>query len=795
MPSTNPLVIKLVDHWRTGGAKVQSLSVEELCKECPELVPEVQNEIEAIQQAAIAQTLQISSFGNSTSEPGIDSPDGPTDDGVVFEVSRYRNLQFLARGGIGEVFTAVDEDLNRSVAIKFIRPGKEQNEQNRLQFAVEGQVTARLEHPGVVPVYGVGYTTEGRPFQIMRLIRGGCLREAIRAFHGDGQGDASQQSASTVPELRMLLRRMVSVCQTLAYAHTRGVVHRDVKPENIMLGQYGETLVVDWGLAMPYDKGRDGSEEGAEETLHIDSVEALRSSQSGVSGTPSYMSPEQAMGLAEIGPASDIYSLGATLFELLTGQVPFKAKSAMDVVAKVRHGQFAKPSQLNAKVPRALESICLKAMSHDPEDRYPTASAMAADLDRWIAGERVTAYQETRSEKLRRWAREHRQLAQAIAVTALLLIVGGSAWSTAVVLQKNSLIDQRMSSLVAQADLKERLLIGGVENLRQDILLLAKRPQLATVARAVENGVATAAEKDDLAAEFEAILGLNPGYMQVRLLGLDGREKVRVDRKSSGSAPFRLADDALQDKGGKDYYRDTKTLAAGDVYLSEININMELGQHQWETPTIRAAAPVFASEDSHLLGVVVVNMHFDRVSELLKNVSHNNELLVFLTDEDGRFLSVADVPEVAFCFERGLSFPVETLYSQLGNFRTSVSLKEMQEADVSPNPSILVSASKQDSPEINKLADNLMAADMQVRLSRYANGDVGSQMLIATGPDAKMLRRVTKEINSTGADAQLSAFELGKSTSTNRHAIYARKIFFDPSSPDRFLCLVLARPH
>lgn len=795
MPPNDPLVRKLVEHWRTGGAAVQELTVEELCKDCPELADEVQREIESIQQAAIAQTLKVSISDEMTESAGNPSS-SPTDDELVFDVSRYRDMQFLARGGIGEVFTAVNEELNRSVAIKFIRPGKEQNEQNRLQFAVEGQVTARLEHPGVVPVYGVGQTTEGRPFQIMRLIRGGSLREAIASFHRDRATAAGQKSATSVPELRSLLRRMVSVCQTLAYAHTRGVVHRDVKPENIMLGQYGETLVVDWGLAMPYDKGRDGSEEGAEETLHIESVEVLRSSQSGVSGTPSYMSPEQAMGLAEIGPASDVYSLGATLFEVLTGQVPFKAKSAMDVVAKVRHGEFARPSQVNARVPRPLESICLKAMSHNPEERYHSASAMAADLNCWISGERVNAYRETRLEKLKRWAREHRKLAQAIAITSLLMVVGISAWSTAVVLQQNSLIAQRMSSLVAQADLKERLLVGGVEDLRQDILLLARRPQLATVARAFEDGEATAAEKDDLAAEFEAILGLNPGYMQVRLLGRDGREKVRVDRQSSGSTPFRLPDDALQDKGGKDYFRDTRQLAAGNVYLSEININMELGQHQWDTPTIRAAAPILAIDDGHLLGVVVVNMHFDQISELLKNVTQKNELFVFLADEDGRFISVADAPEVAFCFERGLSFSVETLYSELGNFRMSPTVREYQGANVSPNPSILVTASGPASPLLTRLADKLIADNLQVRQSRYENGDIGNQMLIATSTSdgtAKSLRQVVRQIKNEADD--LSAFVLAESTSSSTHAIYARKIFFDPSSPERFLCLILARSH
>ena len=201
-------------------------------------------------------TVDASDISPSSDELTLHRSDSasasPTDDAVVFSVSSFDFFRFHARGGVGEVYKAGDIDLGRDVALKFIRREQEANSDSRSQFIVEGEVTARLEHPGVVPVYGLGYTTDGRPFHVMRFIQGDTLGEQIEAYHQSC--DAEESASELRVEFRGLLTKFVSVCNTIAYAHNRGIVHRDIKPENIMLGKYGEALIIDWGLARPVER-------------------------------------------------------------------------------------------------------------------------------------------------------------------------------------------------------------------------------------------------------------------------------------------------------------------------------------------------------------------------------------------------------------------------------------------------------------------------------------------------------------------------------------------------------------
>jgi tRNA A-37 threonylcarbamoyl transferase component Bud32 len=228
----------------------------------------------------------------------------PGPDGAV----RYQVLRPHARGGLGEVFVALDQELHREVALKEIDATHADDPHSRGRFVREAEITGGLEHPGVVPVYGLGRHADGRPFYAMRFIRGETLKDAIARFHespghGLGHGDL---------EFRQLLGRFMAVCNAVAYAHSRGVIHRDLKPSNVMLGHYGETLVVDWGLAKAV--GRDPAEDGArpaEPTLVPVLAEGSSATRTGAAlGTPAYMSPEQAAGrLDQLGPASDVYSL------------------------------------------------------------------------------------------------------------------------------------------------------------------------------------------------------------------------------------------------------------------------------------------------------------------------------------------------------------------------------------------------------------------------------------------------------------------------------------------------------
>lgn len=333
---------------------------------------------------------------------------------------RFSVLRLHQKGGLGRVSIALDEELHREIALKEILPAHADNEENRTRFVREAEITGALEHPGIVPVYSLGQFADGRPYYAMRFIRGMNLQIALEDYHN--QADSSVESQL---RFRSLVAKIIHVCHAIEYAHSRGVIHRDLKPGNIMLGDYGETLVVDWGLAKTLE---DGFQTDAilAPPVHPTKRASSTSTQVGrVVGTPCYMSPEQAAGrLDALGPTSDIYSLGATLYHVLTGQVAFSGTEE-EVLGNVQLGRFPRPRTINRDVPRAIEAICLKAMARMPEERYATAREMADDLERFMGDERVRAYAEPFPVKAWRWIRNHKALvissaaALAVAVTAL----------------------------------------------------------------------------------------------------------------------------------------------------------------------------------------------------------------------------------------------------------------------------------------------------------------------------------------------------------------------------------------
>lgn len=339
---------------------------------------------------------------------------------------RFRILRPHASGAIGQVYVATDEELHREVALKEMREPYAHVAECRARFLMEAEVTGSLEHPGIVPVYSLGRHPDGRPYYAMRFIRGQSLHEAIAAFHkadADPQRDIAERGLA----LRGLLTRFVAVCNAIAYAHSRGVMHRDIKPSNIMLGPFGETLVVDWGLAKTVGS-RDGAGCGE---LPIKPVSALSTHPTVLGqavGTPSFMPPEQAAGrVDDVSPASDIYSLGATLYQLLTGVPPFQGNTIEEILKRVQAHLLPLPRKVKADVPPALEAIVLKAMAYRPEYRYGSAHEIAQEVERWLADEPVRAYRAPASERVLRWTRRHRPLVAGLAVLLLTTVVGLAA--------------------------------------------------------------------------------------------------------------------------------------------------------------------------------------------------------------------------------------------------------------------------------------------------------------------------------------------------------------------------------
>ena len=271
-------------------------------------------------------------------QTGFGRPDAPHAEAASAGEVDSGSSRTHDRGGQGEVWIAEDTELHRKVALKQLRAHCADDPISQARFVHEAEVTGRLEHRGIVPVYSLGRFENGRPFYAMRFVAGTRLGDAIVKFHVARTADPAHVDCSL--KLRRLLGRFVDVCNTVAYVHSRGVLHRDLKPANIILDEYGETLVVDWGLAK--SGSRDLDPASTEITLPTVSVSKTPSTLAGTTiGTPAYMSPEQASGpTSELGPATDVYSLGATLYCVLTGKPPFEGRDPSIILPKVARRSF-----------------------------------------------------------------------------------------------------------------------------------------------------------------------------------------------------------------------------------------------------------------------------------------------------------------------------------------------------------------------------------------------------------------------------------------------------------------------
>ncbi len=306
----------------------------------------------------------------------------------------YELLEELARGGMGVVYKARQKGLNRLVALKMILAGNLAGEEDVRRFRTEAEAAARLRHPNIVAVHEVG-TVDGRPFFSMQFI--------------DGRTLARRLSDGPVPG-RTAARYVRQIAQAVHYAHCQGILHRDLKPSNILLDQDDQPHVSDFGLA----KRLDASAAGPTRT-------------GAVVGTPSYMAPEQAAGkVKELGPACDVYGLGAVLYELLTGRPPFRSDTPLDTLRQVLEREPVPPRLLNPKVDRDLETICLKCLEKDPGCRYAGADELAADLQRYLDGEAIRARSYNILARLTRALNQPNQREADLRIwAALLLLFGG----------------------------------------------------------------------------------------------------------------------------------------------------------------------------------------------------------------------------------------------------------------------------------------------------------------------------------------------------------------------------------
>jgi serine/threonine-protein kinase len=363
---------------------------EEVCRSCPELLPEVRARWRRMRRLQD----ELDAMFPTPPEPGEGSPPLPLEGTALPQVPGYEVEGVLGRGGMGVVFRARHLSLDRVVALKMALAGAYAGPAERERFRREAEAVARLRHPNVVHVYDVG-EADGRPYFTMEFVEGGSL---------------AQQLAGTPQPARQAAALLAALAAGVQAAHAAGIVHRDLKPGNVLLTTDGTPKVTDFGLARRLD-----SETGLTRT-------------GALVGTPAYVAPEQARGkAAAVGPAADVYALGAILYELLTGRPPFRGETATETVLQVLHQDPVPPARLNARVPRDLETVCLKCLHKQPERRYASAGALAEDLDRFLQGEAIAARPEGWLERWARWLR--RRPALLVGLTGGLLLaaalVGG----------------------------------------------------------------------------------------------------------------------------------------------------------------------------------------------------------------------------------------------------------------------------------------------------------------------------------------------------------------------------------
>ena len=349
-------------------------------------------------------------------------------------LGRFQVLRHHARGGLGQIEIALDQQFKREIALKSIREEHSGSELHQEKFNQEAMVTGALEHPGVVPVYAFGRDEDGSLFYAMRFIRGEEFATKIKTFH---QNVRSGIEPAMGAGQRFLIRKLIDVCHTISYAHSRGVVHRDLKPANIMLGPYGETLVVDWGLAKPLGSAPEVAPQSPkapsnQSAMPLDSPVSRSfgsETQAGQTiGTIIYAPPEQLTGqVSEIDYRSDIYSLGVILFEALLGEAPIKFMesgiSLANFTNAVINGRVPTPRQCSSSIPKALDAVCCKAMRPVRQDRYQTVDAFRLDLERWMDGLAVSVHPESFGERASRWMRDHIALVRAASISLLVVSI------------------------------------------------------------------------------------------------------------------------------------------------------------------------------------------------------------------------------------------------------------------------------------------------------------------------------------------------------------------------------------
>lgn len=546
MTPDQSLIDQLLDRWEEERNSGRQPDLPLLCREHPEALPVLREKILAFEQMDQLLRRNQPDTGYAPLENGSENTVEPSlpAGSIVSTAARYRVIRTHARGGLGEVMLAEDEQLGRKIALKQMHRSLSSDPVRRRRFLREAEITGQLDHPGIVSILSVGEDASGNPCYAMDFVSGETLAERARELHQQlvHTGSTDRRAFETTV-IRPLISRLIAVCNTIAYAHSQGVIHRDIKPANVMLGEFGATYVVDWGLAKSVGKADPSCDSpspipptsqpvsydaetstaaGSVTADEADGIDERALTRTGlVIGTPAYMSPEQASGdISGMSAASDIYSLGSTLFFVLTGRAPIASAGDARWVEQLKSGQLASPAEIQKMVPRALEAVCQKAMATEPADRYATALELAADLQHWIVDEPVSALAETFSEKLARFTRQHRAWTQATAAAVVAVAIIASVFATLLNTQKK---------IAETAESKATLLARQKSKLADEQSQLAVREAAARKLADEQNQLSLATLKSvvfNISRKLKSVAGASEVRQGLLKTSIDGLNRV-----------------------------------------------------------------------------------------------------------------------------------------------------------------------------------------------------------------------------------------------------------------------------